>query len=110
MDDKRPFHDNGTYLTEQELKMLARARQDWLMYNAVFKKFREIFLVKDEDIRHTPKGNEWAPNGENSIHIKFMNGETFVFTYYDESHWTVDFKSLTVGFNGRLYMLPVKGE
>jgi hypothetical protein len=106
MDDKRPFHSDGTYLTEEEMRRLARKRQNDLMYEATFKKFREIWLVRDCHIE------EWVPHGEKSIFIRFKNNEVFIFTYYDKEHWKIDFEKLSIVYaDGTQYMMPpLKGD
>ena len=108
-------HNPPIYLTEEEMRILRRKHADELMYKAVYEKFREIWLVKDEDI------DRWFGYGENTIEIRFKNKEVFIFTYYTKAHWKIHFEHMVVGalprklpyqeVKEKLYMYPLpKGE
>lgn len=90
------YHEGLVYLTKEEMKDLTRKRQDRLMHEATFKKFREIWLVDDDSIE------QWFPKGERSIRIRFKNNEDFIFTYYNKEHWKITFETHEVGFDSEL--------
>jgi hypothetical protein len=87
-------------LTEEQMRRLRRVHADKLMHEATYKKFREIWLMKDEEIK------DWGCIGERCVSIIFVSGEACVFTYYDKDHWKIEFKDHIIGYADCLYITP----
>lgn len=55
-----------------------------MVHSELIKRYQVIFKYSVQDI------DTWFPNGKDSIRIRLLNKEEYVFTYKDEKIWILE--------------------
>lgn len=55
-------------------------------YNEIYKQYENIFVKNQDDSNII----EWKPARKNSIHIKYKNGEEYIFSYKNEHSFSFE--------------------
>lgn len=55
-----------------------------MLHDDVYKRFKQHFP------RFSKKIIQWFPNGRNNIRIRRMDGQEFVFTYYEKHNYRLE--------------------
>lgn len=55
-----------------------------MLHDKVYKRFKQYFPLASKTII------QWFPNGKNSIRIRRMDGQEFVFTYYEKHNYRLE--------------------